>query len=435
VNLIEKIVLEMHSSWTQGSALEVGIDGYIELFNPASGEATGTRIAVQSKVVNKFANDSGDTFDYWCDRRDIEYWLQGNTPVILVVSRPDTGEAYWVSIKDHFAGKGSDASSRITFDKRSSALTPSSIHDLVRLGKDPGAGLYLAPVPSEELLYSNLLRLDHFPTRLWIADTPFRTGSEVAAALREANAGFQGAWLLREKRIFAFQDLRERPWDSICDRGTCEPFDTAEWSGSDDADRQRQFVHLLNHALRVQLRPRIKFWPDLECYAMAGNLSDAGKSIAYRSAKRDSFLTAVTKHTKTLEDGRTYTSLRHIGFRGQFRRIEGQWYLEITPTYVFTNDGTEISRFHQDRLKGIKRLEGNRAVLSALLFWADQLRPRLGLFSTDRSILTFGPLAQLSCNVGIDDESWRKRDPAPPPDLEDGPGVQIRLDFGSGIRA
>ena len=31
VNLIERVVLDMESSWTPTGALEVGIDGYIEL--------------------------------------------------------------------------------------------------------------------------------------------------------------------------------------------------------------------------------------------------------------------------------------------------------------------------------------------------------------------------------------------------------------------
>ena len=62
--------------------------------------------------------------------------------------------------------------------------------------------------------------------------------------------------------------------------------------------------------------------------------------------------------------------------RGQFRFLEGQWYLELTPTYRFTRDGHALERFHEDRLKGIKRIEGNRAVLSSVLFWADYLRPK-----------------------------------------------------------
>jgi len=41
VNLIERVVLDMESSWTPTGALEVGIEGYIELFDPATRKPLG----------------------------------------------------------------------------------------------------------------------------------------------------------------------------------------------------------------------------------------------------------------------------------------------------------------------------------------------------------------------------------------------------------
>jgi hypothetical protein len=69
INLIEHIVLEMGSRWTPSGANEVGIDGYIELFDPTSHVALGKTLAIQSKAVSKFANKTEETFDFWCDRR------------------------------------------------------------------------------------------------------------------------------------------------------------------------------------------------------------------------------------------------------------------------------------------------------------------------------------------------------------------------------
>lgn len=62
VNFIEKVVLQMNSTWTPTGSLEVGIDGYIELFDRNSGIALGKIIAVQSKVVQSLANEKSDTF-------------------------------------------------------------------------------------------------------------------------------------------------------------------------------------------------------------------------------------------------------------------------------------------------------------------------------------------------------------------------------------
>src|SRR5439155_10950735 len=102
---------------------------------------------------------------------------------------------------------------------------------------------------------------------------------------------------------------------------------------------------------------------------------------------------------------------RHMAFRSQFRLLDGQWSLEMTPTYRFTSDGYELDRFHEDRLKGIKQLEGNRAVLSCVLFWADYLRPKADLFADTPPPIRFGDLVTFEAPVGIDDKQWLPDDP------------------------
>jgi hypothetical protein len=135
------------------------------------------------------------------------------------------------------------------------------------------------------------------------------------------------------------------------------------------------------------------------------------RKIAYQSLKRSSPISVVSRFERVSEDGRQFEWFRHLAFRGQFRRLEGQWYLEITPTYRFTSDGQTLDRFHEGRLKGIKRVEKNRAVLSAVLFWADYLRPKGALFPSQDAVLTFGQLATFSCDVGINDQAWLAADP------------------------
>src|SRR6266853_1223213 len=117
VNAIERVVLEMGSRWTPSGPNEVGIDGYIELFDPNSHQPLGLTVAAQSKVVSAIADDSSATFDCWCNANDLEYWLNGNTPVILVVSDGSPDGAYWVSIKHQFKDWNQASPTRITFDK------------------------------------------------------------------------------------------------------------------------------------------------------------------------------------------------------------------------------------------------------------------------------------------------------------------------------
>ncbi len=65
----------------------------------------------------------------------------------------------------------------------------------------------------------------------------------------------------------------------------------------------------------------------------------------------------------------------------------------------------------EDRLKGIKRIEGNRAVLSSVLFWADYLRPKAMLFDRGTPPLRFGQLLTFDGEVGLVDQAWLSEDP------------------------
>lgn len=236
INLIEAVVLKMGSRWTPSGPNEVGIDGYIELFDPTTREPTGKTLAVQSKAVSHFANDSLEHFDYWCDRADVEYWLGGNTPVLLVVSCPDSGEAYWLSVKDYFGAPEGDGSTRMRFSKATDRFTPEAYPTLLALAQSAHVGLYLAPAPKAERLYSNLLHLESVPGKIYTARTECRSARDVWSMLSAAEPTVDGAWLLREKIMLAFHDLADDPWAAVCDPGTVEGIETTHWSDSDDPE-------------------------------------------------------------------------------------------------------------------------------------------------------------------------------------------------------
>ena len=114
INLIQRIVLGMGFMWYPSGGTEAGIDGTIELRDPATGEAFNTIIGVQSKATSgTFTAETTTRFEYLCHARDLDYWLRGNVPVILVVSRPRTNEAYWVSVKDYFKDAAARQSRRV----------------------------------------------------------------------------------------------------------------------------------------------------------------------------------------------------------------------------------------------------------------------------------------------------------------------------------
>jgi hypothetical protein len=411
VNLIERIALAMHCTWTPTGATEVGIDGYIELFDPGTQHPLGKSLGVQSKVNATFSNESEDGFDYYCAERDLQYWLQGNLPVLLIVSRPEKGEAYWLSVKDYFNTPEKITSKKAHFAKATQRFDEHCLASLVQLGRSAAEGLYLGPARTSERLISNLLTLREFPQTLWIADTSHRRPQDLWPLLDGHKPRISDDWLLHESKVYSFQDLHSEPWASICDQGTCDSFQTHEWAFSSDPDRRRRFVELLNRTLKDQLYPHVRYFPRAECFGFFANLESAPLKWGYRSLKRRSSMTVVAKYSKKSRDGRQFTWLRHLAFRRQFRLFEEQWYLEITPTYVFTWDGVHLDRFHEQRLKTIKMIEKNRAVLAAIVFWSDYLKTKEDLlYSSTLRKLKFGDLMETSVEVGIDDDAWTGTD-------------------------
>ena len=96
---------------------------------------------------------------------------------------------------------------------------------------------------------------------------------------------------------------------------------------------------------------------------------------------------------------------RHSAVRTQFFRFGKQWFLELTPTYFFTQpDGITQSRFHEDWLKRIKEFEKNSAVLGQAVMWEHLLLAE-DLFAP-YPYLAFGPLLSFTSDRGIDDGAW-----------------------------
>lgn len=191
----------------------------------------------------------------------------------------------------------------------------------------------------------------------------------------------------------------------MVDRGTVEDFATDEWARTEDPDRQRDFVWLLNTCLRRKLYPRIRFRRDIDCYVFLPTLDMGPEAVAYeRPDGTSSHRNVFSVHRNKAGDVSYY---KHGAAELQFRRFGDQWFLEIQPTYVYTSDGDKIHRHQSELLTGIKRLDRNPAVLGQVLMWADVIRRSGSSESGTYRYLAFGKLAQLALDVGIDDRDWR----------------------------
>ncbi len=284
INFIEKKVLEMGFVWYPTGGVEAGIDGMIELRDPATGDVFNSIIQVQSKAIEgSFQAETPVGFDYLCKERDLDYWLQGNAPVILALSRPRTDEAYWVSIKDYFQDLTRRRERKVHFDKQHDRFDQNCGSALAKLAMPQDAGIYLSPPPRRERLWSNLLEVTYFAEKLYVAHTEFRAPQELWAAFRAMEARPGPEWLLKNRQILSFHNLEEYPWKEICDTGTLESFDTSEWAYSQDSDRQHEFVWLVNKALQEKVWPVVLYDRVKKCYYVRTTRDLSPRTFSYQS--------------------------------------------------------------------------------------------------------------------------------------------------------
>lgn len=419
VNLIEGIVLDMGLVWNPTN-LDAGIDGIIEIRNTQTEEATNFIIQVQSKAtINPFTADNGNTFEYLCDERDLDYWLKGNCPVILVYSNVIEKKAYWISIKDYFKDSAKRKSRKVLFDKKINAFTVNSKDDLSNLAIPETSGYYLSPTPIKETVYSNLLPLIQFPEKIYEAKSKFRKNKELWSALNnlENKRGINKSWVLFDEKIYSFNDLSKEPWTKITTIKSedVKNFPSSKWSESHDFDTKHRFIQILNNSFDTFVHHKNiihKKTEKIDLFYFRPNADDDGlpktTKVNYDRFSRRSFQTVCDRYARK-SDPNIISYFRHTAFERQFFRYDNQWYLEITPTFLFTHDGYKLHTYYESKLKGKKGLDKAEAVFSQTLFWADVLtKGNQDLFHN--SLLKFDELFQSEIEVGIDDDAWLEKE-------------------------
>lgn len=409
VNFVEQIVLSMKYAWRPTPGLDVGIDGEIEICDPVTGAATNSYIKVQVKSTSgPFQAETNDSFEYSCEQNDINYWMQGNAPVILIVCRPSTNEAYWVSIKDYFKDPDIQKLRKVVFNKHKDRFSENISSVLNTMALPPDAGIYFTPLNISESLYTNLLKVSTFSPDIYVAETQYRSVPAVWDELNKRSSKTGSEWILKNKMMVSFHPLNEFPFDQICDPGTCERFDSDEWADSKDEDRKRDFVHLLNMSLRQRARLNgLHYHKEYGIYYYPANRQMKTVHIRYQSLSVNTSR-EVFKQYQSKKDPTRNTYCRHSAFKGYFFQLGNGWFLEITPTYHFTRNGRDDYLYREELIKGIKRLERNPAIVGQLLMWVDVLKkPTQNLFNNQEyPFLSFGDLEKVDLDVGIPDDKW-----------------------------
>jgi hypothetical protein len=403
--------------------LEAGIDGIIEVRDSATAEVSNCIIQVQSKAgASYFKAETPTSFEFICDERDLDYWLRGNAPVVLVVSRPENDEAYWVAIKEYFRDPNRRKTRKITFDKSANRFNATSREPLARLAMPVDSGLYLPALPCAETLASNLLPLTDFPKRLFRASTKLRFPTQVWDLLNKHHREPAAEWVMHNSMLYSFHDLTFEPWKAVCLAESTENLATSQFAFSDNRDERYVFSRIL-HICFGQLMHRhgIRFSRDKDHYYFKATPDLKEKKVGGLS---------VFKGFESKKIPGRIAYYRHRAMKHRFVRFEREWYVEITPSYHFTQDGLKLSRFFEERLKGIKQFERqNKVHLRQVRLWESVIRQtyqtvpapaadvrQKSLFGfddepTEEKIepyphLTFGELVEFAVDWGIPESVW-----------------------------
>jgi hypothetical protein len=411
VTLVRSIVLSMGCMFYETGGVEAGIDGLIEVRDEETGQVRNMTLQVQVKATTrKFPDETDDTFSYTPTERDLAYWAEGTSDVLLIMTRPDDGIAFWKSIKNWRADPENAKSKKIVFHKEVDVFTREARAAVVNVAGLARPGAMPPSTRRTESLIPNLVGVS-FARRLWWAPTHHANNKAFGAALKEIDPEAPGEWVVKGGAVISFHDLDADPWRRLCDVGAMEEFDVEEWSESDDEDRQRDFVQLLNRALKEFVRPDVRFDRKENHYFFVKPHDSREVSYPYRSLTKWTTRRVVGRYGKK-GDPRETAFVRHSAFWGRFARYGGKWYLEVNPTYRFTSNGYKPSLYAGDNLKKIKEAENNAAVMGQFVMWRHFLTARGSedLYRERYPFMSFVQVPAMDLPYGVPDTLWKDRE-------------------------
>ena len=421
IALIASIVNDMAHLWHPTSGLDSGIDGQIELRDSATGEVRNVRIAVQSKATDRKWPGETDTSFYYRPRpTDVAYWLSSNQPVLLICSRPSTGEAYWRSIQEWAQDLDARASGRVAFDKHRDHFSADTREALFDLGSAAGDRFTPPGAPRiPEILLANLMPIRWSLDRLYSAAVP---GLNPQLLVEPAPGARDGRiWSLRpfsealldEARA---EDLKEGPLDGW-----------RESSHPSDLDLVRELVRrelIVEHAHWLDWNR----WKELAYFKRQHN--EDWQPVYYHWSPGAAGRAVVSPQKAKTREG--FTSYRHDAAEIDVRRLGATWYVQIRPTYLFTWDGHQVSGHHDSALAAIKKLDRHATMSQMLRMWQHLFSEDLTLENdAEEPPISLGPLVECRAPQSIVDKTWLRISPADADSTPD-EAQQSLFDFGDG---
>lgn len=420
--IVKERAHDMGFLFTTYGPVEAGIDGLIELRDSETGQVSGRLVAVQVKTRDDrtYTAETDDAFEYLCDSDDVAYWQQSNLPLIVVMVRLSDRSAYWKLVPK--TGSALDPEiRRLKIDKAQDRFDKTAADAIVQLAVDQAEpGVWIPPCRQTDELFFNAVKV-MLPDTIYVAATTYRHGRDALKALLDLTDNPPFEWAARGGRLITFLNIESSLLRQIVDPGSIEELSVEEFSLHDDDDEYRFFVELLNRTLRSQLDPKLMWNKYLKLYYFPAEDPGIDRKYRYMSLKNETSRDVVK--AKRRPDG-SLAYVRHSAFRPQFCRSFDEWYLTVTPSYVFTWDGVRKDRYAGERVSKLKRLENNASIRGQFLMWRSLLtgigrvpdQPDLLSTQTNSETITlrFGALDTLALPLSVPDDLWLSRDVNPP---------------------
>lgn len=396
--------------------LETGIDGMMELRDQQTHAMLAKWVGVQVKTTldGDYTAETDRRFEYLLDPADIAYWRQANIPVIIVLVRLKDQTMFWKAVD---AGRMTEPR-RLDFEKAKDAFSRAAADVIAALAIEKNTfGTYVPPMLTGEPAHLNLVRLV-LPEEIFVAASPFRSGPESVKELLLHDGPKHFDWVIRDKTFWSFRDPHGTVLEEIVDVGTIEAVETEAVALLDGLDDQNAIIELLRRSVEAQLADDLFF--DKESRALCFRALGPGKTrkYAYKSLQNETSAEVVALIGKEGRDD----IMRHHAFVPRYQRIGDDWFVSITPTFVFTSDGYRPHPASGIMLAGKKKLEKAGAIRGQFVMWRHLLMASASapthtlLDETDewlneRPRIGFEPLEALSMPVSVPEDVWREEDP------------------------
>lgn len=417
--LVKATILGLGHVFEGRGRLETGIDGTIEFRDPVMRKMLGKTVAVQVKTTasGKYSREGDASFEYLLKTADLDYWRDTNLPVIIIVLRLSDQSMFW---KDVSAGAPGDER-RLTFDKVADKLDAASIDRMAQLSVERGKlGSFVPPMRSGEPAHLNLMRII-LPEEIFVAESPFKSGRDAIPTLL-AHDDRHFDWVIRGRRFVSFRDPTGTAVEKIIDRDTLEAVETEYVALTDDPDDEVIMIELLRRTMEEQFTADIAYDKDTRAFHFRPPDPLVPREYRYRSLKEMTLATVVQLYPDRKKPDRL-NNVRHHAFAPRFERIGDDWFVSITPTFFFSENGSRCHRFASTLLAGKKRLDRNGSVRGQVMLWrhflanndaGEDCSPSLfNLQPADSPgpLLAFETLEPVIMEVAVPEDAWATTDP------------------------